>query len=474
MSPYTIETPISPSGAGFAAPLRNLGVSLAATGVVLAGAGWAWGAPGYDILLIGIGWPHVLLGFYSRGRRLRDGARSPWFLPAGLALWAAIAWLHHEFLLLTFIQILFVFHAARDEISIYLRTRSGNDAELAVSEIPGLLPFLLALLLIPNWSVTDNPSRYDLRGSTRGAELRSLDMIEPGWTLFPFMPVSDSAGRDFRFRIEARGSRSFPEMLTALTPSRTRFLVNGRASSQTFGGYPLALHLVPRFGVQAEPPGTPPAADHSTARVNGGHRLGQRFGAEHDELSGVWLWIDDASSRHAPLDLHYAIEPAPLVPASVPFEQLRFGLIVVLVVLGIRQIARSPRPGVGVWAFLAQMAALFALPVVLLISQSGSTGKLPYLFQFLVVFHYVSWYVFTLRRAADPTRRSFGWIAPVLLLNVIFVAAAWLDQVGEMPAALSALFRIEYFVYALLFHVCLSFGHRGSNGGLRSPWGLLD
>ena len=475
MSSIATETPVAPAeGADFGIPVRNLVLSLILTAVLLAAAGWVWGRPGYDILLVGVGWPHILLGFFSYGLKLRRGETARLFFPAGLALFAVIAWLHHEYLLLTFIQMLFVFHALRDEISIYLRTRAGEGAAPAVSELPGLLPFLLALLLIPNWSVADDPARYDLRGSTRGGELPALDASRPGWLLFPFDPVEDSEGRSFRFRVEARGSASFPEMVTALAPSSTHFLVNGRPSRQTAYGRPLALGMVPRFGSEPEPPGMTPPADHSTARVSGGHRLGQRFVAERADLSGVWLWIDDASSRHTPLDLEYGLDPAPLVPASFPFRELRFGLIVLLVVVGIRQVERSPRPRIGAWAFLALMAAVFALPVVLLISQSGPAGKLPYLFQFLVVFHYVSWYVFTLRRSTDPTRRSVRWVALVLLLNVVFVAAAWLGQLGQVPAAFSGLFRIEYFVYALLFHVCLSFGHRRTKGDLRSPWGLLD
>ena len=461
-------------GAGFGIPVRNLGLSLILTGLLFGGAGWAWGRSGYDILLIGIGWPHILLGFFSYGLKLRRGQTSRLIFPAGLALWAAIAWLHHEFLLLTFIQMLFVFHAVRDEISIYLRTRAGEDGTPAVSELPGMMPFLAALLLVPNWSVADDAARYDLRGSTRVAEVPALEASEPGWTLFPFAPVEGSEGRSFRFWIEARGSAPFPEMVAALAPSSTRFLVNGRPSRQTTYGSPLALGMVPRFGSELQPPEEPPPADRSTARVNGGHRLGQRFVAEREELSGVWLWIEDAPSRHQALDLRYGLEPAPLVPASVPFRELRFGLIVLLGVLGIRQIARSPRPKIGAWAFLAAMTLLFALPVVLLTWRSGPASHWPYLFQFLVVFHYVSWYVFALRRGAVPTRRTFRWVASVLLLNAVLVGAARLCQTGELPAVFGALFRIEYFVYALLFHVCLSFGHRRANGGSRSPWGLLD
>lgn len=474
MSSISNEILRPPPSGGIAPAVRNLGLSLILTSLLVAAAGWAWGRPGYDILLVGIGWPHILLGFFSYSLKPRSGATSRLFFPAGLALFAVIAWLHHEFLLLAFIQVLFVFHAARDEISIYLRTRAGDAFAPAVSELPGLMPILAALLLVPNWSVADNPSRYDVRGNTRVHELPAPDASEPAWMLFPFTPVEGSEGRSFRFWIEARGSASFPEMVTALAPSSPPFLVNGRTSRQTADGSPLALAMVPRFGSEPVPPVQPPPADRSTARVNGGHRLGQRFVADRDGLSGVWLWIRDDPSRRQSLDLRYGLDPAPLVPASVPFRELRFGLIVLLVALGIRQIMHRPRRGIGAWAFLVAMAVLFAPPVVLLISQSGPEGKLPYLFQFLVVFHYVSWYVFTLRRGVASRRRSLRWGAPVLLLNVVFVAAAWLNQAGEMPAAFSALFQIEYFVYALLFHVCLSFRHRRGNGGIRSPWALLD
>ncbi len=461
-------------GGGIAPAVRNLGLSLILTCLLFAVARWAWGQPGYDVLLVGVGWPHILLGFFSACLRLRSGETSRLFFPGGLALFAAIAWLHHEFLLLTFIQVLFVFHAVRDEISIYLRTRAGEAPAPAVSEIAGMMPFLAALLLIPNWSVADDPARYDVRGSTRVAELSALDASRPGWMLFPFAPVEGSEGRSFRFWTEARGSAPFPEMVAALAPSSTRFLVNSRPSRQTAYGSPLALAMVPRFGSEPEPPGQPPPADRSTARVNGGHRLGQRFVAEREELSGVWLWIEDAPSRHRALDLRYGLEPAPLVPASVPFRELRFGLIALLLALGIRQVARSPRPKTGAWAFLVAMGALFALPVVLLTWRSPASGDLPYLFQFLVVFHYVGWYVFTLRRAAESPRKTPRWILPTILLNAAFIGAAWLDLLGELPSAFSTLFRIEYFVYALLFHVCLSFGHRRPNGALRSGWGLLD
>ncbi len=474
MSSIRTET-LGPSlrGGGIAPAVRNLGLSLILTCLLFAGAGWAWGRPGYDLLLVGLGWPHILLGFFSYGLRLRSGETSRFLFPAGLALFALIAWLHHEFLLLTFIQVLFVFHAVRDEISIYLRTRAGEAAP-AVSRIAGMMPFLAALLLIPNWSVADDPARYDARGTTRVEELPALDASRPGWMLFPFAPVEGSEGRSFRFWIEARGSAPFPEMVTALSASSTRFLVNNRPSRQTAHGSPLALGMVPSFGFAPEPPRQPPPADRSTARVNGGHRLGQRFVAEREDLSGVWLWIEDAPSRHRALDIRYGLDPAPLVPASVPFRELRFGLIALLVALGIRQIARSPGLKTGAWPFLVAMGALFAPPVVLLTRQSAASGDLPYLFQFLVVFHYVGWYVFTLRRGAKLPRKAPRWTLPTILLNAAFIGAAWLDLQGELPSAFGTLFRIEYFVYALLFHVCLSFGHRRPNGALRSPWALLD
>ena len=458
----------------FGVLIGSVGLSLVLTGVLLVFAGLVWGHSGYDILLIGIGWPHIMLGLVGHGIKLRNGDVSRLFFPAGIALWSLISWLHHEFLLLAFIQILFVFHAVRDEISIYLRRRIGKEPAPVVSDIPGMLPFLLLLLLIPDWSVTDDAARYDLRDSTRSGGLIGFNASEPRWTLFPFAPVLNCEGHQFRFWVEARNSESFPEMLAALTPSSKAFLVNGRLSVQAVDGTPLALNMAPRYGAELGLPGTPPPADHATARVSGGHRLEQSFVAEQDELSGIWVWIDDSKSRHKPLNLHYGLQSASLVPATFPRRALRITLIVILGLVGIRQIARSPWTNLGAWTFLAAMAALFMVPVIFLIRQSGLAGGFPYLFQFLVVFHYISWYVFALRHGANSARRTPAWVIFTVLLNAVFIGIAWLHYSGRLPTYLSVPFRIEYFAYALLFHVCMSFGHRRAKAGPHSPWTLLN
>lgn len=459
----------------FGVLVGSVGLSLILTGVLLASAGLVWGHSGYDILLVGIGWPHILLGLVGYGVKLRNGDVSRLFFLVGIALWSLIAWLHHEFLLLALIQMLFVFHAVRDEISIYLRRRIWKEPAPVVSDIPGMFPFLLLLLLIPDWSVTDDAARYDFRDSTRSEGLIGLNTSEPQWVLFPFAPVLNCEGRQFRFWVEARDSESFPEMLVALMPSSKGFLVNGRPNVQTVDGMSFALNMAPHYGT--EPGGflgAPPPVGYVTARVSGGHRLEQSFVAEQDDLSGIRVWIDDSKSRHKSLNLHYGLQSASLVPAAFPLRGLHIALIVILGLVGICQIARSPWKNLGTWTFLAAMAALFVVPVIFLIRQNGPEGGFPYLFQFLVVFHYISWYVFALRNGANSVRRTPAWIIFTVLLNAVFVGIVWFHHSGGLPTYLSAPFRIEYFVYALLFHVCLSFGHRRSKTGPHSLWALLN
>ncbi|MEJ7710628.1 MAG: hypothetical protein WKF84_12345 [Pyrinomonadaceae bacterium] len=59
-----------------------------------------WGAVGYEMLIVGMGWPHVILGFlFNVGKVLRgdSGARASFALMAALTL---IFWgLHYVYAL---------------------------------------------------------------------------------------------------------------------------------------------------------------------------------------------------------------------------------------------------------------------------------------------------------------------------------------------------------------------------------------
>src|SRR3712207_4235799 len=91
-------------------PLRNLLLTFALTVSSLALAGSLRGKAGYEMLIVMMGWPHVILGFLFyfgkvlRGERL---ARSSFVLLGllTLALWAA----HYSWSITGFISIYFTY-----------------------------------------------------------------------------------------------------------------------------------------------------------------------------------------------------------------------------------------------------------------------------------------------------------------------------------------------------------------------------
>ena len=97
----------------------------------------------------------------------------------------------------------------------------------------------------------------------------------------------------------------------------------------------------------------------------------------------------------------------------------------------------------------------------------------PLFFSFLVVFHYFSWYVFTLEKiAARPQPKpgsdgsfSFmkwistwrGFVTAIAVMNVFSFACAYAYQVRHVSASLGYGFDLKYFLYFLVLHVTTSF-----------------
>src|SRR5437870_8379797 len=76
-------------------PLRNLLLTFALTIVALTGAGLLWGSMGHQILIVAMGWPHIILGFlFYFGRVLRGEARARSIF-ALLAVCTAALWFAH-------------------------------------------------------------------------------------------------------------------------------------------------------------------------------------------------------------------------------------------------------------------------------------------------------------------------------------------------------------------------------------------
>src|SRR5882762_8141924 len=164
MSLSVAENPTAPSvpasRASLDVALRNILASLALSILTLALTGWIWREQGYEMLIVAMGWPHVLLGFsFFFGRVLRGERDSrPTFLLLALAT-ITICAIHYRYSITGLIYLYFLFHLFRDEIFVYLQTRARHAPGSKVYAVARVAPLILLILLIPKQEFF----RHDLR-----------------------------------------------------------------------------------------------------------------------------------------------------------------------------------------------------------------------------------------------------------------------------------------------------------------------
>lgn len=106
--------------------LRGFLISYLLTALSLSLVGFLWGKTGFDLLIVGMGWPHVIFGFLFNAGKLADRDRSYRLaLACLLLLTLAISFVNSLRPLTTVIYLYFTFHAFRDEIFIYHQRRTG-------------------------------------------------------------------------------------------------------------------------------------------------------------------------------------------------------------------------------------------------------------------------------------------------------------------------------------------------------------
>jgi hypothetical protein len=446
-------------------PLRNLCLTFALTLAALWAAG-AWrGAAGYEMLIVAMGWPHVLLGFvffFGKAWRGDAGARKRFALLslATLVWWAA----HYAWGVAALIYVYFLYHAFRDEVFVYLTTRARHrGAPANVYARAGVIPLLLLLIAI------SQPSDY--RQDMRRVETTTAQANADGWTLFSFKPVADSRGHDFYFYLQAPYTKD-TDTLTA------NALRDGDAREIRVNHEPwreaASLVFAPQYAGQPAPQETNQAAPTVPVGLLGGHQVGQKFTADNNHLSGIWLRTKRAGATpDAPLVLRLASPP--LLPLPPFWANLRWTLIVFLGAALLWQVWRNLKAERGLWLYLAFFGvAIIAFQNWLKIVVNEGYA-VPMLFQFVVVFHYFSWYVFTFDKMSalagwpqPPARNSFdAWLArlrepkqfagAVALMSLIAAGGVAWHYLGNGPAALRFGFDYSYFLYILVFHVTFSF-----------------
>lgn len=475
-----------PDLAPMSAPLRNLALTLALTFSSLALVGLTWGGTGYEMLIVAMGWPHVILGFlFYFGKVLRGdaGARSAFIFLVGVTL---VFWLlHYLFALTALIYLYFLYHAFRDEISIYLNTRARHLSRANLYALGGITPLILLMLVIPQ--------PPDFRHDLRRTEFTGSAFSATGPTLIRFKPIPNSGGRDFYFSLQApdtEGLRAFTTdgSRADITPSGEIRIADEpwkQAADLNFAPFYAdgrnAEAAQPMTGALLTPDTTATSAqpnqDSLPVLLTGGHRVGQTFRAGRDNLAGIWLPVHRFEDDGNRTRFIFRISSPPLLPLTPFGARLRFALIVLLSLIMLWRLRPVLFEHKQLWLYLAMFALLFAGLQYGLKLSTRAGYDMPMIFQLVVVFHYWSWYVFSLNKMRAPASASLAappantyerllgrlkqlpqFLVAMLTLNLLSAAAAfWYYRSGHAPASVRFFLDYNYFLYFLVLHVTFSF-----------------
>jgi len=462
----------APSTAPLSVPLRNLFLTFTLTIATLAVAGWLAREQGYEMAIVTMGWPHVILGFaFYLGRVIRGETRAREAF-AMLALATVAIWIvHYNFAITGLIYLYFLYHAFRDEIFVFLQTRARHRRGPGLYAIAGVGPAILLMLLIPQ----QKTFRHDLRRTEfNGSQVATAN----NWTLLSFKPVPNSAGRDFYFFLEAphtTGLRAFEtEATRADSTNSGEVLVGDRK-------WPQASDLVFRphyLNDSSANLSDPQTSGDVPVLLTGGHRVGQTFRAARNDLDGVWLPISRAEEPGESTQFVFHLASPPLLPYPAWLEDVRLFLVVLLALVVLWKLIPRPKQNSQLWiCIVVLIAGLFGLQTIL--KGSNNAGyAFPLIFQFVVVFHYWSWYVFSFDKqralknsvpapavtSLSAYDRMLAWLRPArnfwtvtLLLNLVSGLAVFWYYWLNGPASLRFAFDYNYFLYFLVFHVTFSF-----------------
>lgn len=447
-------------------PVRNLYLTFALTLSALAMVGFWRGALGYEILIVTMGWAHVLLGFvffFGKVLRGQEGARKLCFV---LSL-ATLAWwfFHYNYDVTFLIFVYFLYHAFRDEVFIYLTTRANHRGSPAnVYARAGVVVLLLLLVVITK------PSDY--RQDLRRLETTAGQFNANGWTLFSFRPVLSSKGDEFYFYLQAPHTEILKGLMGSCLTKEDKYTI--RVNDEVWN-YCQQVIFEPQYNNEPLASEAILAKPRTPYQVLGGHRVGETFIAKEDNLTGIWLYTERTAEAPEDIPVNFHLASPPLLPLEPLWAKLRWVVIVLLSLLLIWQVWRNFHKERDLWLYLA----LFGITIVVLqntLKYSMTQGyAVPMLFQFVVVFHYFSWYVFTFNKMkafsgveAPPIQNRFDAVlaflripakfaVAVLVMTVISAIGVWWYYLGSGPAALRYGFDYSYFLYILVFHVTFSF-----------------
>jgi hypothetical protein len=468
----TAQAPIS-------VPLRNLGLTFALALTSLALAGALWGSSGYEMLIVAMGWPHIILGFlFYFGKVIKGELRArSYFLM--LALLTLILWsVHYSYTITGFISVYFTYHVFRDEVFIYFQTRARHRLRSAV-QVAGLVPFIFLMFII-----TDPRPQY-YRQDLRRLELSESQLSKNGWTSISFEPISYSRGKEFYFYLQTSGVKGAqPYSVMATTNDAQADGEMRIADRQWPGTSDLVFEPIFADGRNADLPVTPTPDRRMPVSLSGDYRVGQTFRADRDNLAGILISTSAAADTAHAAHFTFHLTPdtsLPLPPLSPALKIVRLVIIVLLLLVVFWKALPQLKRHRSFWLYFLFLAAAFAVSQKLIRTGSNTGIDFPIMFQLIVVFHYWSWYVFSFERlrAMPPAERVqpsevsegaglyerlLGYLrslphftALVVVLNLLSLAGVlWYSKLHG-PAWLRYFFDYSYFLYFLVFHVTFSF-----------------
>jgi hypothetical protein len=170
-------------------------------------------------------------------------------------------------------------------------------------------------------------------------------------------------------------------------------------------------------------------------------------------------------------------------------DRVRVALMLILAAVVLWRLIPGPGKSWQLWIYLAVLAGAFAGTQTVLKSSNNAGYPFPLIFQFAVVFHYWSWYVFSFdklrAKPALPARPASSlrpydrllaylsskphFTAIVIVLNLISaVGVLWYYRPGG-PSPFRYLLDYNYFLYFLVFHVTFSFRPRLRSATVAKP-----
>jgi len=442
-------------------------IAFALTAASLAAANHWWGKTGSDVVVVGLGWPHVILGFLFYFNKVLKNERSQrsaflWLM----VLTVAIGAVHYHRPITSLIYLYFSYHAFRDEIFMYFKRLTGQRFAGVFFERAGwaLLAATVALAAF---------SQVWWLNASRTVEVPVSQLRAAGDTFIPFAPIAQSRGRDYYYSLSLPPSQTPTALQTYASTTDVygggHMFQNGKAVLSA--DLLFSLHYAGGREERASADATT-ASSAIPVPIAGEQGVGQTYHATADNLDGIQVPL--RISQGLPPDAKLVLTVEPAFAAIVPhIPEIAIGLTI-FGLLALMAFFRTPRA-------LAERfpEAGYLLPVFFLLT----TGMVLKGLAFLVVFHYFSWYVFYLeklrtaragsavrvlpegtaldRLLARITTRN-GFIATMIASNVVSFAGAYGYQVLHLSGNLGYLFQLNYFLYFLVFHVTMSFAPKGA------------